>query len=48
MPLNLSTFEVPELVDEVMSEFEPIIRRSTLRVAQSSATSGRSKTTGRR
>jgi PAS domain S-box-containing protein len=33
MPLNLSTFEVPELVDEVMSELEPIIRRSTLRVA---------------
>ena len=32
MPLNLSTFEVPELVDEVMSELEPIIRRSTLRM----------------
>ena len=32
MPLNLSTFDVPELVKEVMSELEPIIRRSTLRV----------------
>jgi two-component system cell cycle sensor histidine kinase PleC len=32
MPLNLSTFDVPELVNEVMSELEPIIRRSTLRV----------------
>jgi PAS domain S-box-containing protein len=32
MPLNLSTFEIPELVNEVMSELEPIIRRSSLRV----------------
>jgi PAS domain S-box-containing protein len=32
MPLNLSTFAVPELVNEVMSELEPIIRRSTLKV----------------
>ena len=32
MPLNLSTFAVPELVKEVMSELEPIIRRSTLKV----------------
>ena len=32
MPLNLSSFEVPELVTEVMSELEPIIRRSNLRV----------------
>jgi PAS domain S-box-containing protein len=32
MPLNLSSFEVPELVNEVMSELEPIIRRSSLRV----------------
>ena len=32
MPLNLSTFDVPELVNEVMSELEPIIRRSTLKV----------------
>ena len=32
MPLNLSTFEIPELVDEVMSELEPIISRSSLRV----------------
>ena len=30
MPLNLSTFEVPELVNEVMSELEPIIKRSSL------------------
>jgi signal transduction histidine kinase len=32
MPLNLSSFDVPDLVQEVMSELEPIIRRSTLRV----------------
>jgi PAS domain S-box-containing protein len=32
MPLNLTTFQVPELVDEVMSELEPIIKRSSLRV----------------
>jgi PAS domain S-box-containing protein len=32
MPLNLSTFAVPELVTEVMSELEPIIRRSALKV----------------
>jgi signal transduction histidine kinase len=32
MPLNLSSFDVSELVKEVMSELEPIIRRSTLRV----------------
>jgi PAS domain S-box-containing protein len=32
MPLNLSTFGIPELVHEVMSELEPIIRRSSLRV----------------
>jgi PAS domain S-box-containing protein len=32
MPLNLSTFEIPELVNEVMSELEPIISRSSLRV----------------
>jgi len=32
MPLNLSTFAVPELVSEVMSELEPIIRRSALQV----------------
>ena len=32
MPLNLSTFDVPELVNEVMSELEPIIRRATLKV----------------
>jgi signal transduction histidine kinase len=33
MPLNLSSFDVPELVNEVMSELEPIIRRSSLKVA---------------
>jgi PAS domain S-box-containing protein len=32
MPLNLSSFEIPELVNEVRSELEPIIRRSALRV----------------
>ena len=33
MPLNLSTFRVPDLVAEVMSELEPIIRRSNLTVS---------------
>ena len=28
MPLNLTTFKIPELVEEVMSELEPIIRRT--------------------
>ena len=32
MPLNLTSFKVGELVDEVMSELEPIIKRSALRV----------------
>jgi PAS domain S-box-containing protein len=32
MPLNLTSFHVAELVDEVMSELEPIIKRSKLRV----------------
>src|SRR5215216_4158426 len=32
MPLNLSTFRIPELVNEVMSELEPIIKRSNLTV----------------
>jgi signal transduction histidine kinase len=32
MPLNLSTFGIPELVGEVMSELEPIVRRSNLSV----------------
>jgi PAS domain S-box-containing protein len=32
MPLNLTTFKIPELVEEVMSELEPIIRRSNLTV----------------
>src|SRR3954451_25345310 len=33
MPLNVTTFGVGELVHEVMSELEPIIRRSNLEVA---------------
>jgi PAS domain S-box-containing protein len=32
MPLNLSSFQIPELVDEVMAELEPIIKRSSLTV----------------
>jgi PAS domain S-box-containing protein len=32
MPLNLTTFEIKGLVDEVMAELEPIIRRSSLTV----------------
>jgi PAS domain S-box-containing protein len=32
MPLNLTTFRIPQLVEEVMSELEPIIRRSNLTV----------------
>jgi len=32
MPLNLSTFSIPALIEEVMSELEPIIRRSNLSV----------------
>ena len=32
MPLNLSTFTIPALVDEVMSELEPIIKKSNLTV----------------
>ena len=32
MPLNLSTFIIPVLVEEVMSELEPIIKRSNLSV----------------
>jgi signal transduction histidine kinase len=39
MPLNLSTFRVADLILEVMSELEPIIRRSNLVVkARASAT----------
>jgi signal transduction histidine kinase len=30
MPLNVSTFRIPDLVHEVMSELEPIIKRSSL------------------
>jgi PAS domain S-box-containing protein len=33
MPLNTSSFKVSELVDEVMSELEPIIKRSKLKVS---------------
>jgi signal transduction histidine kinase len=33
MPLNLTTFAIPELFDEVMSELEPIIKRSNLDVS---------------
>jgi signal transduction histidine kinase len=32
MPLNMTTFAIPELLDEVMAELEPIIRRSNLTV----------------
>ena len=32
MPLTLTTFKIPALVEEVMSELEPIIRRSNLSV----------------
>jgi signal transduction histidine kinase len=32
MPLNLTTFAVADLVDEVMAELEPIIKRSALEV----------------
>jgi len=32
MPLTLSTFKIPMLIEEVMSELEPIIRRSNLSV----------------
>jgi signal transduction histidine kinase len=32
MPLNVTTFGIPELVHEVMSELEPIIKRSNLTV----------------
>jgi PAS domain S-box-containing protein len=35
MPLNLTTFKIPQLVEEVMSELEPIIRRSNLTVRAS-------------
>src|SRR4029079_8241849 len=32
MPLNLSKFKIPALVEEVISELEPIIKKSTLSV----------------
>jgi len=32
MPLNLATFNIPDLVSEVMAELEPIIKKSTLSV----------------
>jgi signal transduction histidine kinase len=39
MPLNVTTFRIPELVHEVMSELEPIIKRSNLTVAARMKTS---------
>src|SRR5918998_3716788 len=33
MPLNVTTFRIPQLIDEVMSELEPIIERSQLTVS---------------
>ena len=30
MPLNLASFRIPELIEEVMAELEPIIKRSNL------------------
>ena len=33
MPLNLASFAIAELIDEVMSELEPIIKRSNLSVS---------------
>jgi PAS domain S-box-containing protein len=33
MPLNLTMFRIPDLLTEVMSELEPIIKRSNLEVA---------------
>jgi PAS domain S-box-containing protein len=35
MPLNVTTFNIPQVVAEVMSELEPIIRRSNLTVRAS-------------
>jgi PAS domain S-box-containing protein len=32
MPLNITSFNIPELVHEVMSELEPIIKKSNLQV----------------
>ena len=32
MPLNLAAFAIPDLLNEVMAELEPIIKRSTLTV----------------
>src|SRR5512145_2969829 len=37
MPLNVTTFRIPELVQEVMAELEPIIKRSNLEVSARSA-----------
>ena len=50
MPLNLTTFAIPELVDEVMSELEPIIKRSNLTVVarMPRQAAARSRATGRR
>lgn len=32
MPINLTTFRVAQLIDEVMAELEPIVKRSNLSV----------------
>ena len=50
MPLQLSTFKIPELVDEVKSELEPIIMRSKLTVTLEHAAQAcrRSRAIGRR
>ena len=37
MPLNITSFAIPELVNEVMSELEPIIKRSNLQVSARAA-----------
>ena len=37
MPLNVTSFAIPELVNEVMSELEPIIKRSNLEVSARAA-----------
>jgi signal transduction histidine kinase len=37
MPLNLSDFEVPELIQEVMAELDPIVARTKLAVSASLA-----------
>ena len=50
MPLQLSTFRIPDLVAEVKAELEPIIMRSKLTVTLAAARRiwRRSRATGRR